>query len=63
MKAWSGSGKNGYLGFGCPLWSCEENQGCQVMLFQVRVEAEKLYHSAAGGAVSYLVDLDDCASG
>lgn len=54
MKASSGTAKNGYLGFGCPLWPCEKSQGCQVMRLSQEDGAGNLYHWAAGGAVSFL---------
>lgn len=36
MKELSGSVKTVYLGFGCPLWPCEMNQGSQAMLLLVK---------------------------
>lgn len=54
MKASSDSVTTGYLGFGCPLSPCEKNQGYQVMLFQMGLEAGSLFHEAAGGDVSCL---------
>lgn len=58
MKAWSGSEKTGYLGFGCQLWPYEKKLGWEMQ--QVEEEGGNLYHLPVGGAVS---SLDGCVFG